>query len=233
MPAVARQPRQRPRTEPTASVNGQNGVRTVRLSEPSDRPVELKRLTVEQYHRMIDAGILVSGEPYELIDGLIVRKDRSAAGEDPMTVGFGHVLVVQRLTDLNPKLKRLGCYMRAQMPVALPPYDEPEPDGVIALGTAEDYRDRHPGARDVLCAIEVSDSSLRGDRTTKLRIYANSGINQYVIVNLPERVIEVYTQPVVGKGRYAQSTTLSPRQRVEFPAGRGKRLSVPVRSLLP
>lgn len=203
------------------------------MPEWSDRSIRLMRLTVRQYHQMLDAGILMSGDPYELIDGLIVRKDRSTTGEDPMTVGFNHVLIVQRLADLNPKFRRLGCYVRTQAPVTLPPYDEPEPDGVIALGTEEDYRDRHPGGRDVLCVIEVSDSSLRGDRTTKLRVYANSGIGQYVIVNLPECVVEVYTQPVVGKGRYAQSTTLSPRQRVEFPAARGKRLGVPVRSLLP
>lgn len=123
--------------------------------------------------------------------------------------------------------------MRTQAPVTYPPYDEPEPDGAIALGTFEDYREHHPGEGQVLCAIEVADSSLYRDRTTKLRIYANSGIGQYVIINLPDGVVEVYTQPVVGKGRYAQSTTLSPRQRVEFPAARGKRLSVPVRSLLP
>jgi Uma2 family endonuclease len=123
--------------------------------------------------------------------------------------------------------------MRTQAPITIPPFDEPEPDGVIAIGSEDNYRDRHPGGPEVLCVIEVSASSLRADRTTKLRVYANSGIGEYVIVNLPELVVEVYTQPVVGTGRYAHSTTLSPRRRVEFPAARGKRLSVPVRSLLP
>lgn len=205
------------------------------LHELVDERTVLKRLTVEQYHRMIESGILTSGEPYELLDGCVVRKDRSAAGGDPMMVGHEHAWVISRLTKLDPKLMRLGCYVRIQLPVSLPPYDEPEPDAAIILGTEDDYRGRHPGAGDVTCVIEAADSSLRRDRTTKLRIYANSGIARYVIINLPDRVIEVYTEPQAGKGRYGQSLTLAPGrgQRVEFPAARGKQLTVPVQSLLP
>jgi hypothetical protein len=69
--------------------------------ELPDRLNDLMRLTVEQYHQMIDAGILMSGEPYELIDGLIVRKDRSASGEDPMTVGTGHAWAVQQTSKIG------------------------------------------------------------------------------------------------------------------------------------
>jgi hypothetical protein len=193
-------------------------------------------LTVGQYHGMIEAGFLAEGEPYELLDGYVVRKDRSAVGNDPMTVGHEHALAISNLADLNPRLHRLGCYVRIQSPVTLPPWNEPEPDAAIVLGTQRDYAGRHPGAADVTCVIEVADSSLRRDRTTKLRIYAGSGIACYIIVNLPDRVIEVYTQPLPGKGRaarYGQLTTLSGRQTVEFPAAGGKRLSVPVRKLLP
>lgn len=193
----------------------------------------LKRLTVEQYHRMIEAGILTSGEPYELLDGLIVRKDRSAVGEDLMTVGLDHVWAVQTLAKLGRRLERLGCHMRTQVPVSLPPYDEPEPDGVIAVGTEDDYRTHHPGSTHITCVIEVADSSLRHDRTTKLRAYASSDIVQYVIINLVDRVAEVYTQPLPKQGRYGQSVTLGPKQRVEFQAANGKRLAVPVRNLLP
>ena len=59
------------------------------------------------------------------------------------------------------------------------------------LGKLTDYTDRHPGAADLTCVIEVSDSSLRWCRTTKLRIYAGSGIARYIIINLPDRVVEV------------------------------------------
>ena len=191
------------------------------------------RFTVEQYHEMIARGILREGEPYELIHGRIVRKDRSTAGEDPVTIGDHHIWAVTKLGKVGRRLERLGCYMRTQQPVLLPPFDEPEPDGAIAVGTEDDYLDRKPGAGDVLCVIEVSDSSLRYDRTVKQQIYADSGIPVYVIVNLPEQAVEVYTQPLAGTGRYGQGVTLTGGQKVHFPAPGGKELVVPARQLLP
>jgi len=199
-------------------------------------PVESKwqvPLTVDQYHQMIETGILAEGEPIELLDGVLVRKDRSAAGEDPMTVGQGHSFAVQALVELNPKLARLGCHMRVQQPLTIPNIDEPEPDGAIVRGTKRDYRQRHPGPGDVTCVIEVSDSSLRVDRTAKLRVYADAGIGQYVIINLVDRLVEVYSRPMTGRGRYAESTTLLPGKRVEFMTTAKGRLMVSVKSLLP
>lgn len=203
------------------------------LRELVDERTVLLPLTVEQYHQMLATGILVGGDPYELLDGHIFHKDRSAAGEDPMSVGHEHTWVVQKLNRLNPKLEKLGCHMRTQVPVTLPPYDEPEPDGSVAFGTEDDYVGRHPGAADVTCVIEVADSSLRRDRTTKLRIYANSGIAQYVIINLPDRIIEVYTHPRKGRGRYGPAVTLGPADTLALPTAKGKTLAVRVRDLLP
>src|SRR6266700_1135398 len=79
-------------------------------------------LTLDQYVRMIDARILPEGEPIELLDGFLVRKDRSKAGEDPMTVGFDHVWAVQNLiTTLAALCAQHGCHVRLQQPIALPP----------------------------------------------------------------------------------------------------------------
>ena len=206
---------------------------SAQLRELVDDRAVLLPLTVEQYHQMIERGILVEGDPYELLDGHIVRKDRSAAGEDPMSVGHEHIWVIQKLARLDSKLGRLGCHMRTQAPVTLPPYDEPEPDGSIVLGTEDDYTQRHPGAADVTCVIEVADSSLRRDRTIKLRIYANAGIAQYVIINLPDRIVEVYTHPRKGRGRYGPAVTLGPADTLVLSAAKGKTLTVRVRDLLP
>src|SRR5215203_1863267 len=101
---------------------------TSRRREP---PEALYRLPVEVYHQMSAQGLLPEGAPYELIDGAVVRKDRSAAGGDPMTVGTGHATSVSKLSELNSKLRRVRCFMRVQQPVTLPPYDEPEPDGAV------------------------------------------------------------------------------------------------------
>jgi len=193
-------------------------------------------LKVGQYHQMIASGVVPEGEPFELLNGYVIRKDRSAAGEGPMTVGPEHAWVIRKLTALDPRLRRLGCHMQIQLPVTLPPWNEPEPDAAIVIGTEDDYRGRHPGARDVLCVVEVTDSSLNRDRTTKLRFYAASRITQYFIINIPDRMIERYTRPIAGNGRparYAQVEMLKPGQTIELPAPDGNRLKVPVRRLLP
>jgi hypothetical protein len=193
-------------------------------------------LKVGQYHRMITTGVVPEGEPFELLNGYVIRKDRSATGESPMTVGPEHAWVIRNLTKLDPRLRRLGGHIQIQLPVALPPWNEPEPDGAIVIGSEDDYRGRHPGAKDVLCAIEVADSSLHRDRTTKLRICAASAVPEYLIVNLPDRLVEVHTRPTAGSGRaprYGQVEMLKLGQTIDFPTPGGSRLRVPVRRLLP
>ena len=189
--------------------------------------------TVDQYHHLIKAGILPEGKPYELLDGQLVRKDRSATGADPVAIGHLHAWVVGQLADLNPKLRRLGAHIRTQQPITLPPFDEPEPNAALVIGKNGDYVERHPGAAEVTCVIEVADASLRRDRTSKLRVYADGGIARYVIINVPDRVIEVYTNPVVGKGTYGTKATLTKRDRLELPAAKANRLAVGVKQLLP
>lgn len=202
------------------------------VRKSADRPPLLLRLTVAQYRNMIASGILAEGEPYELLDGVIVRKDRSAGGADPMTVGYEHALVVKRLAALDAKLGRLGCHIQTQQPITIPPSNEPEPDAAVVLGTPNDYRGRHPGAADVTCVIEVADSSLTMDRTTKLAVYARAGIPTYMIVNLVGRTIEVNTEPARRAGRYAQTTTLKRVERVELPAAKGRTLAVAVKQII-
>jgi hypothetical protein len=193
-------------------------------------------LTVGQYHRLTAAGVVPEGEPFELLNGYVIRKDRSAAGEGPMTVGPEHAWVIRELTDLNPRFRRFGCHLQIQLPVSLPPWNEPEPDGAIVIGAKDDYRGRHPGAKDVLCVIEVADSSLHRDRTTKLRIYAASGIRQYLIINLPDCLIERHSGPIAGHGRtarYGKVELLKPGQTIELPAPCGNGLKIAVRRLIP
>jgi Uma2 family endonuclease len=214
----------------TAEVSRIGGT-AIDRSRPWPRP--RVRLTVDQYHRMIAGGILEEGAPIELLDGRLEWKDRSATGEDPMTVGDRHSSSIDAINLLNPKLRRQSCYARIQQPVTLPPHHEPEPDVSIVRGREEDYWGRQPAAADVLCVIEVADSSLIRDRTTKLRAYADAGITMYVIINLRDNVAEIYTQPLIGKGRYGQVLTLSLTDKLTFPTVKGIGVTVPVRRLIP
>jgi Uma2 family endonuclease len=187
-------------------------------------------LTVEQYHRMAAAGILEEGAPIELLDGLLVRKIRG----EGTTVNPRHAFVVNLLSkDLMQALEDRKCHYRAPGPVTLPPHDEPEPDGAIARGTIEDYPDHHPGADDVSCVIEVADSSLQRDRTTKQRIYSSSGIPQYLILNLVDRQAEVHEDPDPQAERYRMRRVLAPDDEIPFLLPDGQRLPLPAGRFLP
>ena len=191
-------------------------------------------LTLDQYVRMIDNGILMSGEPIELIDGFLVRKDRSKAGEDPMTIATEHMWGVKNLGRLlGDTAKQRGFHVALQQPIALPPDGAPEPDGSIIRGSEDDYVDRYPGAADVPCVIEVADSSLDYDRVTKRRVYALGGIAQYVIINLVDRVIETWASPVAGQDRYAADRVLRPGETVQFRLSEGVSIDVEASRLLP
>lgn len=91
--------------------------------------------------------------------------------------------------------------MDSQEPITLTD-SEPEPDAVVVRGNTRQYLDRHPEAGDVALVIEVSDTTLQQDRTTKKRAYARAGIPVYGIVNLSESQIELYTQPSQVQAEY-------------------------------
>lgn len=191
------------------------------------------RLTVEQVERMLDVGILAEGAPLELLDGVLVFKDRSQAGGDPMSVGTHHVLVVQLLSELGAELKGRGCWMKVSGAVLISPHDAPEPDGAVVAGQPRDYADRVPAPADVHAVIEVSDSSLRQDRKIKLPLYARAGIAQYIIVNLVRQCIEVYERPTASGDDYEAVTVLRRGDRLALRTADGAPLDVDVARLLP
>lgn len=160
-------------------------------------------LTVDQYHRMIAAGILDEDDPLELIDGMLVRRDRQDSKGGHMPQGKRHSGILARLGELlTLQCVPLGCHLRIQLPLPLPPIDEPEPDLCIVRGRSADFLNKYPDKSDVLAAIEVSDNSLTYDQKTKHRLYAASNLPLYMIVNLPQNTIEVYTRPIPNEQRF-------------------------------
>jgi hypothetical protein len=182
---------------------------------------------------MVEAGILREGAPLELVDGVLVHKDRSAAGDDPMTIGEKHNLVVKLLARLDAELAARGHHMQTQGPLTLTMHDEPEPDGAVLRGEPRDYANRLPSASDVTSLIEIADSSLDYDRTRKLALYASVGIEQYIIVNLRADCVEVYEQPIAGEARYARAVVLHAPDLLALRLGEGKFLKVDVSRILP
>jgi Uma2 family endonuclease len=102
-------------------------------------------------------------------------------------------------------------------------------------GDTRQYLDRHPGPQDLALVVEVADTTLQRDRELKKRLYASAGIPVYWLVNLPERQIEVYTEPQ-GSARqadYQQQRVYTPQDEIPLWI-EGKEIArIPVRTLLP
>jgi Uma2 family endonuclease len=175
-------------------------------------------ITTDQYHAMIGKGLFRDGDPIELIEGLLIYKDRSKIGERSPMHYPDHATGVSNLLPLNKLLEPLGCHLQSQLPVTIPQHDEPEPDGAVVRGKIKDYARRHPSPADVLAVIEVSSSSLDFDRTTKGQIYARAGIPVYWILNLVDRQVEVFEEPDSAEGRY--------RKQIDFGSGSILRLAI-------
>ncbi len=142
------------------------------------------RLTVAQYHQLAEDGILTD-DGVELLEGLVVKK---------MPRNPRHVSVVYRLRQLLEHLLPPDLLLRIQDPVTLS-ISEPEPDLVVVRGSRKQFETRHPGPADVAMVIEVSETTLRLDRGTKKRVYAEAKLPIYWIVNLVDNQIEMLTEP--------------------------------------
>jgi Uma2 family endonuclease len=143
------------------------------------------RFSVPEYHRLIEIGLLTEDDNLELIEGYLVNK---------MSRNPPHDWVIQRINRLFLGVLPPGWEVRVQSAITLPD-SEPEPDVTVARGDINAFRTRHPGPGDVGALIEVSDSTLTGDRVDKGRVYGRANVPVYWIINLVDRQIEVYEQP--------------------------------------
>lgn len=144
----------------------------------------LRQWTREEYLKMAEAGVFAPGERVELIEGEIIAMTPQ---KGPHMTGI--TLVSEELRRAFGK----GFVVRVQGPLNLGSLSEPEPDLAVVRGSPRDYRDAHPTT--AILVVEVSDTTLELDRLQKASLYARAGIPEYWILNLPERVLEVYRNP--------------------------------------
>ncbi len=136
---------------------------------------EPHRFTVEDYHRMIEAGILYEGQPVELINGEIIQM---------CALGPKHNSTVNRLNvRFTPTLVGRGI-VQVQGSVTVSGFSEPEPDVVILRWQDDFYIGPLAGPADILLVMEVAESSLAYDRDVKSLIYAQAGIPEYWLWDL-------------------------------------------------
>ena len=149
----------------------------------TDEPIF--RLTVDQYHELIQSGKLTDNDPVELLEGILVYK---------MPKKTAHATGIRMCRRAIEPLLPPGWFYDSEQPLTLSD-GEPEPDGMIVRGGIEDYSAVHPNAKDVALVIEIADTSIERDRGIKLRSYARASVAVYWIVSLIDHQVEVYSEP--------------------------------------
>ena len=144
------------------------------------------KLTVEDYHKLGEAGILTEDTRVELLEGELIEM---------APIGGSHMAIVNRLTRLLVFAVGDSGVVSVQNPVQLPPHSEPQPDFAILRAPVAGAPATVPDPQDVLLLIEVADTTLAHDRNKKLVLYAKAGITESWIVNIPSSSLEVYREP--------------------------------------
>jgi len=177
------------------------------------------RITVEEYHRMAEVGLLAPQMRVELIEGEII---------DMAPIGMHHTSVVDRLTRWLMSAVSDDAIVRIQGSFRLSGITEPQPD-VILLKPREDfYWSRFATGEDTLLVIEVSDSTFRYDREVKAPLYARHGIPEYWIVEIEPARLHLLRSPA--DGHYTETSIESAPGVTKLPGLGGK--TVDLRRLL-
>jgi Uma2 family endonuclease len=181
----------------------------VQTQTKAETQIRQRRFTVDEFHRMAEAGILHEDDRVELIAGEIVEMS---------PIGGRHAKCVTELTRVLTSLVGEDMRVSPQNPVELDEHEEPQPD-VAVRRAGERYRaGALPIPEDIVLLIEVADTSLTFDRDVKLPLYARSGIEEVWLVDLNASVIERHTEPSEsgyrllrrsGRGETLKSTVLS------------------------
>jgi Uma2 family endonuclease len=168
------------------------------------RPVETpeRRVTVEEYHRMAEAGILPPDERVELLLGVVRRMSPK---------NWAHVVAANRIFDLFRRHLEGRARVYKEDPLRQVGLDsEREPDVMVCAHP--DLNAFGTESMKPLLVIEVAESSLARDLGEKLAIYAKAAIPEYWVVNLVDRVLDVFRDPA--EGRYRQRASLFTSARV-------------------
>ncbi|BAY30486.1 hypothetical protein NIES2107_23310 [Nostoc carneum NIES-2107] len=154
-----------------------------------------RKFTVEQYHKMLESGILTENDRVELIRGEIIEMS---------PIGTKHAACVNRLINLLVQLLGKHVIVAAQNPIRLNDNSEPQPDVALLKPRDDFYATAHPQPQDIFLLIEVADSTIEYDREQKIPLYAEANIIEVWIVDINEQIVEVYQQPTAAGYQHIQ-----------------------------
>ncbi|MEC4864732.1 MAG: Uma2 family endonuclease [Jaaginema sp. PMC 1078.18] len=159
--------------------------------------IAIAQWTLEDYHRMIAAGVL-DDKAVELVRGEIV--EMSPEGEP-------HAYYSSEASEYLTILLGKKASIRQAKPITLLNNSEPEPDIAIVQRLGREYLTHHPYPENIFWVIEYANSSLAKDTTLKYEMYAEAGIPEYWLVNLPRRELIIFRDPCEQEYRFKMTLT--------------------------
>jgi Uma2 family endonuclease len=178
---------------PLDAISAEFAMEEITMSQVSVLPLRedgfmRKKWSVKECRFLTESGLLEPGK-YELIEGEIVFK---------MGQGRIHIAVVTKIIAVLSAIFGIESLQnQAQIGIGeIDEFNDPEPDVAVLRGVVTDYLEREPDpATEVLLVVEASNTTLRGDTTTKVQLYARYGLPEYWVVSIPNRELLVYRQP--------------------------------------
>ena len=170
--------------------------------------LNIRTITVDEYHRMGEMGIFHPEERVELVNGQIIKMSAKGTAHESSLTRTNQLLV-----NLTTQVQMM---VRVQSPILLNDNSEPEPDFSLVRIDRFYYADNHPTVADIYLVIEIADSSFRYDCEIKGRLYAEAGMADYWVLDVNNRQLHVFREP--GNNGYqsevilGEDATISPLQ---------------------
>lgn len=169
--------------------------------------VAIAKWTLDEYHRMIAAGVL-DHRQVELLQGEII--EMSPEGEP-------HVYFSSEAGDYLAQLLGDLAMVRQAKPITLPNQSEPEPDIAVVQRLGREYLEHHPYPENIFWVIEYADSSLEKDLQLKSQVYAEVDIPEYWVINLRTRELIILREPQAGAYVTRTSCSMDSLTPLAFP----------------
>lgn len=165
------------------------------------------RWTKKEYHKMAELGMF-EGRRTEFLEGEIIEMP---------TMKSPHATALELTYNAIRDVFIKDFSVRSQSPIDLSEDFETVPDVFVIKGNTRDFRDALPKTADLI--IEISDTTLGYDRNRKASLYAKFGIEDYWVLNLKKRVLEIYRQPSEDENAfygfgYGEKLTFNEKQEV-------------------
>jgi Uma2 family endonuclease len=146
----------------------------------------IRRITVDDYYRIGDAGVFADGEHVELLDGMLIAM---------APIRHRHGYAARTVANLLGYALGPSAIIETNAPLALTVDSEPQPDVLVLRPPLTRYRERLPVPADVLLLIEIAETSRAYDRGPKARSYAAAGVEELWVVDLVEEEVVVLREP--------------------------------------